>query len=78
MLLQWWFSSLASWLGVRGVKKVTAEERQQAQAQQLKKHKSEERKKAAEAAANQLTDEEKQQYTDLAIQLRTGSPQLGE
>ena len=39
-------------------KKVTAEERQQAQAQQLKKHKSEERKKAAEAAANQLTDKE--------------------
>ena len=77
MLLQWRFSSLASWLGVRGVKKVTAAEHQQAQAQQLKKHKSEERKKAAEAAANQLTDEEKQQYTDLAIQFEQAARNWG-
>ena len=58
-------------------KKVTAEERQQAQAQQLKKHKSEERKKAAEAAANQLTDKEKQQYTDLAIQFEQAARNWG-
>ena len=50
------YAGILAWSTWR--KKVTAEERQQVQAQQLKKHKSEERKKAAEAAANQLTDEE--------------------